>query len=39
MDLFNKLILERRKIIDDGNLLSEDFAYNQKLHMAYKICG
>jgi hypothetical protein len=39
MDLFNKLILEIRKITDDGNLLSEDFAYNQELHMAYKIYG
>jgi hypothetical protein len=39
MDLYDKLILKRRKIVGDGNLLSEDSAYNQELHMAYKICG
>jgi hypothetical protein len=39
MDLSNKIILEGRKFAGDGNLLSEDFAYNQELHMANMICG
>jgi len=39
MNLSDKLILKRRKIAGDGNLLSEDSTCNQEFHMAYKICG